>query len=270
MPSETADRSGEKAPAKSRLQVWRGVQQAPEVLLRTGTAVLHGGALFLRRSVVGTLVCAGRRKPSAPVGVITSRHKKELRNALASAGSREPIFFRLFGNRVLETAFVLRTGLSPPNPSPSEVRPFEPRCQQHRGSLHLRLRLLGHPPSQAYGPKARGAQGKIVEDLTGGVSTKKEPRAVYALGVAYTSCLRLRISQPTIARLFLFPGGKDLGESTVTRWALLHCENGAAAIRVDDRYIEPRALFEELLVVPRVGVICGKSYNEKPVHHLDR
>jgi RNA-directed DNA polymerase len=38
------------------------------------------------------------------------------------------------------------TGLSPPSPSPSEVRPFEPRCQQHRGSLHLRLRCLGIPP----------------------------------------------------------------------------------------------------------------------------
>jgi hypothetical protein len=24
-----------------------------------------------------------------------------------------------------------------------------------------------------------------------------------------------------------------------------------------------------LLVVLRVGVICGKSYDEKPVHHLD-
>ena len=24
-----------------------------------------------------------------------------------------------------------------PHPSPSEVRPFELRCQQHRGSLHL-------------------------------------------------------------------------------------------------------------------------------------
>jgi hypothetical protein len=35
-------------------------------------------------------------------------------------------------------------------------------------------------------PKARGARGKIVEHLTGGVSTKKEPRAVYALGVSRT------------------------------------------------------------------------------------
>ena len=35
---------------------------------------------------------SGLRKPSAPIGVLTSRHKKELRNTLASAGAREPIF----------------------------------------------------------------------------------------------------------------------------------------------------------------------------------
>jgi hypothetical protein len=77
--------------------------------------------------------------------------------------------------------------------------------------------------------------------------------------------------RPWANRSFIsFPGGKDLGESTVTRRALLHCENGAAAIDVEDRHIEPRALFEELLVAPRGDVICGKSYNEKPIHHLDR
>ena len=65
-----------------------------------------------------------------------------------SCGSQ---FFWLTGNRVLKTAFVLWDGpLDPQPPQPSEVRPFEPWCQQHRGSLRLRLRLrrlgIPHPP----------------------------------------------------------------------------------------------------------------------------
>ena len=59
-------------------------------------------------------------------------------------------------------------------------------------------------------------------------------------------------------RLSLFPRGKGLRESAVTGWALFDRENGASAIRVDDRYVQPRELLEELLVVLRVGVICGK------------
>jgi hypothetical protein len=71
-----------------------------------------------------------------------TRHKKELRKHLSFRKRAGPNFFRLSGNRVLKTAFVLRDGpLDPPAPHPSEVRPFEPWCQQHRGSLHLRLRL---------------------------------------------------------------------------------------------------------------------------------
>jgi hypothetical protein len=69
--------------------------------------------------------------------------------------------------------------------------------------------------------------------------------------------------------LFPFPDGKGLGKSTVTRWALFDGENGAAAVRVDDRYIEPPAFFEKLLVPLRFGLVCGKSYDEEAVRHLD-
>jgi hypothetical protein len=55
------------------------------------------------------------------------RHKKDSQHP----GFREPAeanFFRLTGNRVLKTAFVLRDGPLAPSPSPLLVRPFEPWC----------------------------------------------------------------------------------------------------------------------------------------------
>jgi hypothetical protein len=83
-------------------------------------------------------VQSSARRSARGAGTIGSdrsspRHKKELRNTLASARS-EANFFRLTGNRVLKTAFVLWDGpIAPSSPIPSEVRPFEPWCH-HRGS----------------------------------------------------------------------------------------------------------------------------------------
>jgi hypothetical protein len=123
----------------------RRFQQAPEVLLRT---VPRRSA---RRGIVFCDVQSSARRSARGAGNHRlrsefSRHKKELRNTLASAGSREPIFSAFREPRPRDSVcFAGRA--SRPSPSPSEVRPFEPRCQQHRGSLHLRLRCLGIPHS---------------------------------------------------------------------------------------------------------------------------
>jgi hypothetical protein len=83
---------------------------------------------------------SGLRKPSAPIGLLTSRHKKELRNTLASAGAREPFFSACRKPRPQDSVSFAGRASRPQAPHPSAVRPFEPWCQQHRGPLHLRLR----------------------------------------------------------------------------------------------------------------------------------
>ena len=81
---------------------------------------------------------SGLRKPLAPIGVLTSRHKKELRNTLASAGAREPIFSACREPR--PQTFVLRGGPLAPKPlTPLRSVTSSPGAR-YRGSLHLRLR----------------------------------------------------------------------------------------------------------------------------------
>src|SRR5690242_1884453 len=68
----------------------------------------------------------------------------------------------------------------------------------------------------------------------------------------------------------LFPGGESLGEGAVAGRAFFHRQDGAAAVGVDDRDVEPRALFEELQVALDVGVDRGKPDEEESVGDLDR
>ena len=71
---------------------------------------------------------SGLRKPSAPIGVLTSRHKKELRNTLASAGAREPIFSACREPRPQDNVCFAGRASRPQAPHPSAVRAFEPWC----------------------------------------------------------------------------------------------------------------------------------------------
>jgi hypothetical protein len=71
---------------------------------------------------------SGLRKPSAPIGVLTSRHKKELRNTLASAGAREPIFSACREPRPQDNVCFAGRASRPQAPHPSAVRPFESWC----------------------------------------------------------------------------------------------------------------------------------------------
>jgi hypothetical protein len=66
-----------------------------------------------RRADCGLAFSQSSGRRNHPVEVLTSRHKKELRNTLATAAAN---FFRLTGNRVLKTAFVLRDGPLAPKP----------------------------------------------------------------------------------------------------------------------------------------------------------
>ena len=64
--------------------------------------------------------------------------------------------------------------------------------------------------------------------------------------------------------LLLRPGGEGAGERTVSGWAFFHRQNGATAIGVDDRDVEPGTLFEELHVVLHLGVHRGQPDEENP------
>jgi len=90
----------------------RRFQQAPDVLLRTGPVVLHGGALFLRRSVVGAVGLRGAQE--------TIRDP-----------AREANFFGFPGTASSRQRLFCGTGLSPPAPH-LQVRPFEPWCEPTR------------------------------------------------------------------------------------------------------------------------------------------
>ena len=121
-----------------------------ETFVRLRSSASPGDRALATRGLRACFFSAvGPQEPSAPVGVLTSRHKKELRNTLATAVPRSPIFFWLTGNRVLKTAFVLRDGPLAPKP----LTPLGPSLVQHRGSLHLRwapalaIAPLRHPPS---------------------------------------------------------------------------------------------------------------------------
>jgi hypothetical protein len=168
-------------------------QQAPEVLLRT---VPRRSA---RRGIVFCDVQSSARRSARGAGNHRLRSEflpQDIRRNFAIPWlplDRGSQFFRLFGNRVLETAFVLRDGPLAPSPSPSEVRPFEPRCQQHRGSLHLRLRCLGIPLPRPTARRPGAHRARSSRILQAGFQLRKNPEQ-YALGVAYTDCLRLLLT----------------------------------------------------------------------------
>ena len=99
-----------------------------ETFVRLRSSASPGDRALATRGLRACFFSAvGPQEPSAPVGVLTSRHKKELRNTLATAVPRSPIFFGLPGTASSRQRLFCGTGLSPPTaPHPSEVRPFEP------------------------------------------------------------------------------------------------------------------------------------------------
>ena len=133
-----------------------------ETFVRLRSSASPGDRALATRGLRACFFSAvGPQEPSAPVGVLTSRHKKELRNTLATAVPRSPIFFWLTGNRVLKTAFVLRDGPLAPKPltplGPSLSSPganstgARSTCAGH---LRLRLRRFGipHPLDSSQSP----------------------------------------------------------------------------------------------------------------------
>src|SRR5258708_38517814 len=65
------------------------------------------------------------------------------------------------------------------------------------------------------------------------------------------------------------PGLEDLLEGALARIALLDRQNGAAAIVVDDRNIEPGPLLEQLQIALHVGIDRRQSHQEKSRRDLD-
>jgi hypothetical protein len=90
-------------------------------------------------------------------------------------GRGSQFFFGFSGTASSRQRLFCGTGLSPPNPSPSEVRPFEPRCQQHRGSLHLRLRCLGIPLPRPTARRPGAHRARSSRILQAGFQLRKNP-----------------------------------------------------------------------------------------------
>src|SRR5437660_12604551 len=67
----------------------------------------------------------------------------------------------------------------------------------------------------------------------------------------------------------LTPGLEDFVEGTLARIALLDRQNGAPAIVVDDRNIEPGPLLEQLQIALHVGVDRRQSHQEEAGRDLD-
>jgi AAA ATPase domain len=67
----------------------------------------------------------------------------------------------------------------------------------------------------------------------------------------------------------MFPCRESFGEGAVAARALLHRQDGAAAVGVDDRDVKPRTVLEQLHVALHVGVDGGKLYEEESIGHLD-
>src|SRR5882757_6711567 len=78
---------------------------------------------------------------------------------------------------------------------------------------------------------------------------------------------RLRASGTTTE--LLPPGLERLVERTPAGISFFKRENRAAAIAVDDRDIEPRALFQELKIALHVDLDRRQSDEEKSRRHLD-
>jgi putative methionine-R-sulfoxide reductase with GAF domain len=61
---------------------------------------------------------------------------------------------------------------------------------------------------------------------------------------------------------------EELGEGAVASRAFLHCQDGAAAVGVYYRDVEPRALLEHLNVALHIGTDRGKPHQEKVIDDL--
>src|SRR5262245_36697363 len=74
----------------------------------------------------------------------------------------------------------------------------------------------------------------------------------------------------TFAERLLLPRCESIGEGALARRAFFHGEDGAAVIVVDDGYVEPAALLEQLQVALLVGKGAGKADQIKAVADLHR
>src|SRR3984885_5411488 len=61
------------------------------------------------------------------------------------------------------------------------------------------------------------------------------------------------------------PGGKGISESAIAGRTLFQCQNGTAAIVIDDRNIEPRPALEQLNIALQVGIDRGQADQEEAV-----
>src|SRR6202034_4246512 len=66
------------------------------------------------------------------------------------------------------------------------------------------------------------------------------------------------------------PGGECIRESPIAGRAFFHGQDGAAAIVIDDRDIEPRLILEQLDIALHVGIDRGQADQEEAVGDLDR
>src|SRR5205085_11431727 len=81
---------------------------------------------------------------------------------------------------------------------------------------------------------------------------------------------RVSLGSPGMtAEILLPPGLERLVEGALARRALFQRENGAAAVVVDDRNVEPAALLQELQVALHVAFDRRQPDEEEARRHLD-
>src|SRR5271167_3764946 len=76
----------------------------------------------------------------------------------------------------------------------------------------------------------------------------------------------MRNSNPILLR----PGREGIGESAIAGRALLHGQDGAAAVVIHDGNVEPRLILEQLQIALDVGVDRRQPDQEETVGDLDR
>ncbi len=126
----------------------------------------------------------------------------------------------------------------------------------------------GAPSPSRHGRGERGdavalgierAQRRSDVRLVAGFASSASAERIFARVLTPATATMRRISA---SRLFR-PGGERIGEGPVAGRAFLQGQDGAAAVVIDDRNVEPRPVLSKLQIALHVGVDGGQARSGK-------